>query len=113
MSSSDPYNANQSDSSIKEAPLENSNAIEDQIKSQVKDSGTWLRLFFMFLFMFIFYLIFVITGLVGLIQFVARIISGKTLDSLGDFNRKLSSYAQEVVAYITYSSDKKPFPFSE
>jgi hypothetical protein len=113
MSSSDPYETNQTDSSVKDSRLENSQGIEEQIKSQVKDSGTWLRLFFMFLFMFIFYLIFVITGLVGIIQFVARIVSGKTLDSLGDFNRKLSSYAQEVVAYITYSSDKKPFPFSE
>lgn len=92
---------------------ENPNPIEDQIKSQVKDTNTWVRLFFMILFMVIFYVVFGITGIVAVIQFVTRILTGKPLGSLQDFNAKLADYAHDLVAYITYSSDAKPFPFKE
>ncbi len=87
--------------------------IEDHIKSQVQDTSTWVRLFFMILFMVIFYIVFAITGVVAIIQFVTRILTGKPLGSLQDFNAKLAEYARDLVAYITYASDAKPFPFKE
>ena len=92
---------------------ENPNPLEDQIKSQVKDTSTWVRLFFIILFMTIFYVEYFITGIVAIIQFVTRILTGKPLASLLDFNLKLSEYARDLVAYTTYASDQKPFPFKE
>lgn len=89
------------------------NPIEDQIKSQVQDTGTWVRLFFTVLFIMIFYVVFGITAIVALIQFATRILTGKPLGSLYDFNQKLAEYARDLVAYITYASDAKPFPFKE
>ena len=93
--------------------FENTNPIEDQIKSQVKDTNTWVRLFFTALFFVIFYVVFFITGIVAIIQFFTRILTGKPLASLMDFNTKLAEYARDLVAYITYASDAKPFPFKE
>ncbi len=90
-----------------------SNTIEDQIKSQVQNTGTWVRLFFTLLFIVIFYVVFLITTAVALIQFVTRILTGKPLGSLMDFNAKLAEYSRDLVAYITYASDAKPFPFKE
>jgi hypothetical protein len=87
--------------------------LEDQIKSQVQNTHTWVRLFFMALFMAIFYVVFFITGAVAIMQFVTRILTGKPLSSLMDFNAKLAEYARDLVAYITYASDAKPFPFKE
>lgn len=92
---------------------QNNNPLEDQIKSQVQDTGTWVRLFFTLLFIVIFYVVFFITSAVALIQFVTRILTGKPLGSLMDFNSKLAEYARDLVAYITYASDDKPFPFKE
>lgn len=94
-------------------PGESPNPLEEKIKTQVQDMNTWLRLFYMLLFIFIFYFVFAATCVVGLLQFVARILSGKTLATLGDFNTKLADYAHDLVAFITFASDKKPFPFSE
>jgi hypothetical protein len=99
------YNAPESSDNVK--------ALEDQIKANVKDSSNWLRLFTMLVFMVIFYGVFVVTGVVGIIQFLARLMTGKTIGGLNSFIERLSDYAREVTAYITYATDKKPFPFSE
>ncbi len=87
--------------------------IEIQIKSQVQNTGTWVRLFFTLLFIVIFYGVFLITSGVAVIQFVTRILTGKPLGSLTDFNSRLADYARDLVAYITYASNQKPFPFKE
>lgn len=92
-------------------PNENVSALEEKIKTQVKDMNTWLRLFFMVFFIVIFYFVYAITCIVGLLQFVARLITGTTFANLSDFNANLATYAKDLVAFITFSSDKKPFPF--
>ncbi len=94
-------------------PIDGPPSLEDQVKTQVQDKNTWLRLFFMLLFAIIFYAVFFVTCTVALIQFLARLLSGKPLASLADFNITLSDYARDLVAYLTYVSDKKPFPFKE
>jgi hypothetical protein len=91
----------------------NRSPLEEQIRTQITDINTWLRLFYMALFMVVFYIVYAITCVVGIIQFFAGIFTGKTLASLSEFNAKLSDYARDVVAYITYASSKKPFPFKE
>jgi hypothetical protein len=94
-------------------PIDGPPTLEDQVKAQVQDKGNWLRLFFMLLFAIIFYAVFFVTCVVAIIQFVARLMSGKPLASLADFNVTLSDYARDLVAYLTYASERKPFPFKE
>ena len=94
-------------------PSSDPNSFEDRVRTQVQDKHTWLRLFFMLIFMVIFYAVFFVTCTVAIIQFVAKILSGKTLASLSDFNVTLSDYTRDLVAYLTYVTDKKPFPFKE
>jgi hypothetical protein len=98
---------------IEHDPIDGQPTLEDQIKTQAKDKGTWLRLFFMLLFAIIFYAVFFVTCVVAIIQFIARLMSGKTLSSLADFNVTLSDYARDLVAYLTYVTERKPFPFKE
>lgn len=94
-------------------PLDERPTFEEQVKTQVKTPGTWLRLFYILVFGIIFYAVYFVTCTVAIIQFIARILSGKTLASLSDFNVTLADYARDLVAYLTYASDKKPFPFKE
>ncbi len=88
-------------------------SLEEQVKTQVKDKGTWLRLFYMALFAVIFYAVFAVTCVTAVIQFCARILSGRPLSGLNDFNATLAGYARDLVSYLTYASDRKPFPFKE
>lgn len=97
------------DANISDEP----SSLEEQVKTQVKDKGTWLRLFFMLIFGVILYSVFFVTCAVAIIQFVARLLSGKPLASLAEFNSTLADYARDLVAYLTYASDRKPFPFKE
>jgi hypothetical protein len=92
---------------------EETSSLEEQVKTQVKDKGTWLRLFFMVIFAVIFYAVFFVTCTVAFVQFSARLLSGKPLSSLAEFNATLADYARDLVAYLTYASDRKPFPFKE
>jgi hypothetical protein len=88
-------------------------ALEEKVKANVANMNTWLRIVFVALFALIFYIVFFITCAVGVIQFIAGIFTGKPLASLTDFNGTLAVYAQDLVKFITYSSEKKPFPFKE
>jgi uncharacterized membrane protein len=101
------------DNAPNNAPDENTSEFEERVKSQVQDKSTWLRLFFMLLFIVIFYFVFFIACAVGILQFFARIFSGKPLASLYDFNSTLADYSKDLVAYITFASDAKPYPFKE
>lgn len=87
--------------------------IEKNIRAQVQNKDTWLRVFFMAVFLVIFYAVFFVTLGIAVIQFFARLLSGKSLASLDDFNRTLATYAHDIVAYVTFASDAKPFPFKE
>ncbi len=103
------YDPNKNDNPYDQQPP----TLEENVKTQVKDKNTWLRLLLIVLFGAVFYAVFFITCIVGVIQFIARVLTGKPLASLREFSLTLSEYAQELVNYITYVSDVKPYPFKE
>jgi hypothetical protein len=107
------YNAPDKPDNASDNARNNARDLEDQIKANVKDTSNWLRLFTMLVFMVIFYGVFVVTGVVGIIQFLSRLVTGKTINGLSSFINRLSDYSREVTAYITYATDRRPFPFSE
>jgi len=90
--------------------------IEDEpqakrVEENLKSRSTWLRL----LFMVIYYALVSIASLVGSVVvalgFLWVLFTGEVNPSLRQAGQGIASYVYEIVRYLTYNTDDKPFPF--
>ena len=88
--------------------------IDDELKSNISSSDTWLRLVLIVLFGFV-------TGVVAMpvvwvmagVQFLFTLITGKPNENLGQILQSFAAWLNQVFSYMLYVSDQKPFPLSE
>jgi len=83
---------------------------QSDLEKNVKMGSTWLRLFFMVIFALLYGLSRVVTAAVVVIQFFHVLFTGETNEQLKTFGHSLAIYSYEVVEYLTFNSDTKPFP---
>ncbi len=82
------------------------------IKDNAKNTDTWLRGFFILVFGVIFYFLYILIWLLVIFQFVTKVLTGELNSYLKQFSTKMTSYAMQILNYITYQSEERPFPFS-
>jgi hypothetical protein len=82
------------------------------VKQNVRNIDTWLRGLFIIVFAVIFYFLVGIIWLLVIFQFLTTVITGKLNNQLENFSGVLTDYALQILDYVTYQSDVKPFPFS-
>ena len=101
--------------------MSNENPTVDQVSPEEADSGkieknlksrtTWLRL----VFMCIFGLLISLAGMVGtvivILGFLWVLFTGEVNPELRQIGQSLASYMYEIVRYLTFNSEQKPFPF--
>ncbi len=83
-----------------------------QLKKNLKDGNQWLHVFYVVLFLIlspIGALLFVVTTA---LQAGFHLITGAANDNLLQFARSLRVYIAQMIAFCTYDSREKPFPFS-
>ena len=68
---------------------------------------------FVLLFMFAFGVCRFLLCFIVFVQFLFDLISGEPNNRLCQFSSVFKDYIAEVVAFVTYQSDTKPFPFSD
>jgi hypothetical protein len=78
-----------------------------------KNTQTWMRGLFMLLFAFFYHLAVMLLGAVAFIQFVWVLATGRRNPQLTDFGGGLSRFFYQLVQFLTFNSDTKPFPFSD
>ena len=77
------------------------------------DRRHWLRGLFMLLFVVFYNVAEALALLVALFQFLHTLVTGTRNERLLDFGEYLSRYIYDVMAYLTYQSEDRPFPFSD
>ncbi len=84
----------------------------NQLKDSLKSTQTWQRVFFVLLYLVVACII-VETVFVALIllQCGFMLLSGKKNDNLLQFSRSVLSYYVQVLEYLCFKSDERPFPF--
>ena len=80
------------------------------LEQNVKKKSTWVRLFFMIVFVFLYGLSRFVIGAVVIIQFFYALLTGEPKDELKSFGHSLAIYTYEIVDYLTFNTDDKPFP---
>lgn len=78
----------------------------------LKSGETWLRGAFVVLFLLVLWFVRLVLVLLAALQFGATLITGRPVALALPFARSLSSYVQEIALFVTYNSDRRPWPWS-
>jgi hypothetical protein len=82
----------------------------NELEKNITSRATWIRLFFMVIFALLYGLSRLVTAAVVVVQFFHVLFSGRTNDQLKSFGHSLAIYSYEVVKYLTFNSETKPYP---
>ena len=85
--------------------------MEDDLKTNLTAKTTWTRGLYMLLFVIVFNIAEILIAAVVIFQFISTLISGKNNNRLLKFGRSLSTFVYQVLQYVTYNSEEKPYPF--
>ncbi len=82
------------------------------IKENAKDKDVWTRGLFILIYGVIFYFLFALIWLVVIFQFIMKLITTELNEQLLNFSDSLNQYVSQILLYITFKSEERPFPFS-
>jgi hypothetical protein len=92
-------------------PAVDDTAEPGNMEKNVTSRSTWLRLVFMLVFGFIYGLSRVVIAAVVVIQFLYVLLTGATNDQLKSFGHSLAIYSYQIINFLTFNTEQKPFPF--
>ena len=84
-----------------------------QAKQDVTTRGLWLRFLFMVLFWFVFCVLHGLLALMVGVQFLIVLFSGSPNQRLVKFGHELGIYYHDIIVFITFKTEARPFPFSD
>ncbi len=87
--------------------------MDEELKQNITETGTWMRAFYMIIFFLIYSVAEAVLAAVVIFQFLSRLFTGKINEKLLVLGANLSTFAYEILLYLTYNSEIKPFPFGE
>ncbi|NKB31859.1 MAG: DUF4389 domain-containing protein [Pseudomonadales bacterium] len=86
----------------------------DEIVDNLREPNSWIRVLFMIAFAVVLYLIIAPVILVIMIaQALFSLIAGEANSNLKDFSGALAQYIYQILKFLLYGSEDKPFPFSD
>ncbi|MBO0334081.1 DUF4389 domain-containing protein [Sneathiella sp. CAU 1612] len=82
----------------------------DDVKKHVKSKTTWTRLIYLILYAIIFRVASIVLFAITIIQFLKALLTGSPFERVQSFGGALAEYNKQLVAFLSYQSDEKPFP---
>lgn len=84
------------------------------LKNKFANPGHWLRLLLMgLMFIILFYLINFIVSITMVVQWILVLLTGETNARLRRFSKGLNRYAHQILEFVSFNSEKRPFPLSD
>ena len=87
--------------------------MDEKLKKELTAKSKWLRAFFMLLFIIVNYFLQMVIWIVAAFQFIASLLTGGTNKNLELFSNSLSQYAYQILQFLTYNTEQKPYPFDK
>lgn len=81
------------------------------LEEHLKSKRTWLRLVFMLVFYVLASVTTLVASVVVALGFLWVLFTGETNERLQSAGHGIARYLYEIVQYLTYNSDVRPFPF--
>ncbi|MGM0633731.1 MAG: DUF4389 domain-containing protein [Pseudomonadota bacterium] len=86
--------------------------MSDEMMENVTKRQHWLRIFYTVLFMIALYVTAIVLLVVVIAQALFSLFSGSDNPNLRRLGASLSDYVRQLLAFATYNSEYRPFPFS-
>lgn len=83
-----------------------------KLKSSLMVADRWIRLLFMVLFAVVNYLLQIVSWVIAAVQFIITLITGKPNQNLLGLADGLSKFSLQILQYLMYVTEEKPYPFS-
>lgn len=87
--------------------------MQQDINDNLKKISTWKRIFFLLVFAVIVGLVRILLWAVILLQVASALLTGSPNQNILKFGSQLSAYLYHILLFLTYNTDKLPFPFSD
>ena len=81
------------------------------LQKNLTAGSTWMRFLFMVLFAVLYGVSRLVTAVVVIVQFIHVLVTGDTNEQLKTFGHSLAIYSYQVVDYLTFNTETRPFPF--
>jgi hypothetical protein len=72
-----------------------------------------MRIVYMIIFGVAFWILCWTLAITAVLQLIVRLLGGKPSPDLARFGASLGRFAQQVIEYLTFRSDRLPYPFTE
>lgn len=87
--------------------------MSDDIKDNLSNADSWLRVLLVLIFALVFTLAAWVLAFSVTLNLLFLVFTGQRNDNLARFGDQIARYLSEVMAYATLNSDDRPFPFGE
>ena len=84
-----------------------------ETRKSIMAQSTWLRGFFMLLFAVAYGIAELLLFVTAVFQFLYLLVTGKTVERLLIFGENLGRYFYQIIRYLTFNTEERPFPFSD
>lgn len=86
--------------------------MSDDVRDNILSPAHWIRILYMALFAVICWVLGIILTVLVILQALFSLITGKDNENLRHLGAALSKYFYQILLFLTYKSDDKPFPFA-
>ena len=83
------------------------------IRDSLLNADTWLKVIFIILFWISLTVVGWVLGAVVIVQLIIVLFTGERNMQLVEFGENLGQYLKQIVDYICFVDDEKPFPFAD
>ena len=80
------------------------------MEENLRNRSTWKRFLFMIVVAVLFWLGVLVGIIVILLQFLWVLFTGRTKKEFSAVGRQLAEYSREIVLYMSFNTDERPFP---
>lgn len=87
--------------------------MSDELKENFLSPATWIRAIYMLVFTVIYSIAEILLVAVVIFQFLSRLVFGESNDRLLALGRSLGTFIYQIIQFLTYNSEEKPFPFGD
>lgn len=81
------------------------------LAKNLKSKSIWTRLVFMLIVTFFYSVSRIIVGAVIVVQFLWVLFTSETNDKLRTFGKSLATYTNQIILYLTFNTENRPYPF--
>ena len=85
----------------------------NDISKNLKSEREWFRVLFMVLFWVCSRVASFLVSIIAVVQIVFALVTRQENENLRRLGSSLAQYVAQIVNYLTYNSDDKPFPFAD